>query len=148
MQPIPSIHFCVTGACEAYQHIGITLSGVCPAVCLYVCLSGNHTFLVVMHSYVSQGTHLFLGMLPLFLTYLLTFISDSGLMIHALWNIYFFIIGVNIVGQKGHCSDKISTQFSRFYKRTSENSMWLYCMVTKIWGFKGLLISQKLIMIL
>ena len=30
-----------------------------------VCLSGSHTFLVVMHSYVSQATHAFLGMLPL-----------------------------------------------------------------------------------
>ena len=28
-------------------------------------LSGCHTFLVVMHSYVSQATHTFLGMLPL-----------------------------------------------------------------------------------
>ena len=30
-----------------------------------VCLSGSHTFLVVRHSYVSQATHAFLGMLPL-----------------------------------------------------------------------------------
>ena len=38
----------------------------CPAsVYLSVCLSGNHTFLVVTHSYVSQVTHAFLGMLPL-----------------------------------------------------------------------------------
>ena len=29
-----------------------------------VCLSGSHTFLVVMRSYVSQATHVFLGMLP------------------------------------------------------------------------------------
>ena len=36
-------------------------------VCLCVCLSGSHTFLVVTHSYVSQATHAFLGMLPLFL---------------------------------------------------------------------------------
>ena len=28
-------------------------------------LSGSHAFLVVMHSYVSQATHAFLGMLPL-----------------------------------------------------------------------------------
>ena len=34
-----------------------------PSVCL--CLSGSHTFLVVTHSYVSQVTHAFLGMLPL-----------------------------------------------------------------------------------
>ena len=32
---------------------------------LSVCLSGSHTFLVVMHSYVSQATHAFLEMLPL-----------------------------------------------------------------------------------
>ena len=30
-----------------------------------LCLSGSHTFLVVTHSYVSQATHAFLGMLPL-----------------------------------------------------------------------------------
>ena len=30
-----------------------------------VCLLGSHTFLVVTHSYVSQATHAFLGMLPL-----------------------------------------------------------------------------------
>ena len=36
-----------------------------PSVCLSVCLSGSHTFLVVTHSYVSQATHAFLGMLPL-----------------------------------------------------------------------------------
>ena len=29
-----------------------------------VCLSGSHTFLVVTHSYVSQATHAFLGLLP------------------------------------------------------------------------------------
>ena len=33
--------YCV--ACEAWRHIGITLSGVC--------LSSSHTFLVVTHSY-------------------------------------------------------------------------------------------------
>ena len=40
-----------------------------------VCLSGSHTFLVVTHSYVSQATRAFLGMLPLcfvFSTWLLT----------------------------------------------------------------------------
>ena len=34
-------------------------------MCLCVCLCGSHTFLVVTHSYVSQATHAFLGMLPL-----------------------------------------------------------------------------------
>ena len=33
---------------------------------LSIRLSGSHTFLVVTHSYVSQATHAFLGMLPLF----------------------------------------------------------------------------------
>ena len=52
---------------------------------LYVCLSGSHTFLVVMHSYVSQETHAFLGKLPLFsslfcnFTYLFTIHSSLGL---------------------------------------------------------------------
>ena len=32
---------------------------------LSVCLSDSQTFLVVTHSYVSQATHAFLGMLPL-----------------------------------------------------------------------------------
>ena len=35
---------------------------VCPSVC--VCLTSSQTFLVVAHSYVSQATHAFLGMLP------------------------------------------------------------------------------------
>ena len=57
-------HICV--ACEAKRHIGITLSIVClsvrPSVCLSVHLSHSH-------SYVSQATHAFLGMLPLFLNF-------------------------------------------------------------------------------
>ena len=53
--------FCVP--CKAKRHIGITLS----SVCLCVFLSSRHTtFFVVTHSYVSQATHAFLGMLPLF----------------------------------------------------------------------------------
>ena len=36
------------------------------SVCPSICLSGIHTSLVVTQSYVSQGTHAFLGMLPLF----------------------------------------------------------------------------------
>ena len=34
-------------------------------LCVCVCLSGSHTFLVVTHSNVSQATHVLLGMLPL-----------------------------------------------------------------------------------
>ena len=64
--------YCV--ACEAQRHIGITFSSVCvsvrPCVCLSVRLSmrlsGSHTFLIFTHSYVSEATHAFLGMLPLF----------------------------------------------------------------------------------
>ena len=37
-------YFCV--ACEAYGHIGINLSGIC----LCICLSGSHSFLVVTHT--------------------------------------------------------------------------------------------------
>ena len=35
------------------------------SVCACVCLSDSHTFLIVTHSYVSQATHAFLGMLSL-----------------------------------------------------------------------------------
>ena len=50
--------FCVT--CEA-----LCLASVRPSVYRSICLSGSHTFLVVRHSYVSQATNAFLGMLPL-----------------------------------------------------------------------------------
>ena len=47
------------------KHSG-TKGSLCPvSVCPCVCLSHSHTFLVFTHSYVSQGTHAFLGMLPL-----------------------------------------------------------------------------------
>ena len=46
-----------------YRDDFVRCLSVCPSVC--VCLSGSHTFLVVTHSYVSQVTHAFLGMLPL-----------------------------------------------------------------------------------
>ena len=39
-------------------------------VCACVCLSDSHTFLIVTHSYVSQATHAFLGMLPLCFLYI------------------------------------------------------------------------------
>ena len=61
-------YFCV--ACKASRHIGITLSDFC----LSVCVSVSHTFLVVMQSYVSQATHAFLGMLPLFLYMKINFV--------------------------------------------------------------------------
>ena len=35
------------------------------SVCLSACLSDSQTFFVVTHSYVSQATHTFRGMLPL-----------------------------------------------------------------------------------
>ena len=59
---------CVT--IEAKRHIGITLSGVC--------LSGSHTFLVVTHSYVSQATHAFCGMLPLFTNHFAIILCRQG----------------------------------------------------------------------
>ena len=61
-----NLHLCGCVNCEAYRHIGITLSGICLSVRLCVCLSGSHTFLVVTNSYVSQVTRAFLRMLPLF----------------------------------------------------------------------------------
>ena len=36
------------------------------SVCMSVCMSVSHTFFVVKLSFVSQSTHTFLGMLPLF----------------------------------------------------------------------------------
>ena len=47
----------------------LCLASVCPSVRLCVSLSGSHAFLVVAHSYVSQATHAFLGMLPLCFCY-------------------------------------------------------------------------------
>ena len=47
------------------KHSGIYGSLCSASVCLSVYLSGSHTFLIVTHSYVSQATHAFLGMLPL-----------------------------------------------------------------------------------
>ena len=38
---------CNCVACEAWRHIGITLSGVCLRVRACVCLSDSHTFLIV-----------------------------------------------------------------------------------------------------
>ena len=50
-------------ACEAHRdHFVRRLS-----VCLSLCLSGSYTFFVVTHSYVSQATHAFLGMLQFWL---------------------------------------------------------------------------------
>ena len=50
--PTFSTTFCV--AFEVNRHIGITLSGVC----LSVCLSGSHTFLVVTHSSMFRRRHM------------------------------------------------------------------------------------------
>ena len=54
-----SCGFCV--ACEAYRHIGITLSGVCPPVRL--CPSGSH--ILLSYKAVSQATYAFIRMLSL-----------------------------------------------------------------------------------
>ena len=45
------------------------------SVCPSVCLSNSHTFLIVTHSYVSQATDAFLGMLPLCFTKLVFFFN-------------------------------------------------------------------------
>ena len=47
------------------------------SVCACVCLSDSHTFLIVTHSYVSQATHAFLGMLPLCLHILACLLNSS-----------------------------------------------------------------------
>ena len=50
-----------------------TLGSLCPvSVCPSVCMSGSHTFLVVTHSYVSQATRAFLGMLPLLVCWMIS----------------------------------------------------------------------------
>ena len=62
-----SVHlFCLHSIFVSPAKHSCTKGSLCLAfVCLCVCLSSSHTFLVVMHSYVTQGTHAFLGMLPL-----------------------------------------------------------------------------------
>ena len=40
-------------------------------LCVFLSVRYSHTFLLVMHSYVSQATHAFLGMLSLCLTIIL-----------------------------------------------------------------------------
>ena len=64
--------FC-TDAESIWTGDGLQWGGVCnitPAShCLSVSLSSSHTFLVVTHSYVSQATHAFLGLLPLCFSY-------------------------------------------------------------------------------
>ena len=54
------------------------LLSVCPFVTSSVCLSSSHTFLVVTHSYVSQATHAFLGMLPLCFSYEINFLTHNA----------------------------------------------------------------------
>ena len=46
------------------------------SVPLCVCLSGSHTFLVVTHTYVSQASHAFLGMLPQYVIRMASFLSE------------------------------------------------------------------------
>ena len=52
-------------------------ASVCPCYCLSVCVSDSHTFSVVAHSYVSQATHAFLGMLPLFVIIIKNIITNT-----------------------------------------------------------------------
>ena len=59
------------------------------------CLSGSHTFLVVTHSYVSQATHAFFRMLPLFLEWsewkLLVQVSNQPLTFHSVVKVTFYL---------------------------------------------------------
>ena len=52
---------CRMRSIAAHRDHSVRRLSVCPSVCL----SGSNIFLVVMHSYVSQATHAFLGMLLL-----------------------------------------------------------------------------------
>ena len=60
-----SILLCCLQSIAAHRDHFVRRLSVRLCVCLSVCLSGSHTFLVVTHSYVSQVTHAFLRMLPL-----------------------------------------------------------------------------------
>ena len=48
------------------RRLSLLHPSVCPSIRVSVRLSGSHTFLLVTHSYISQVTDAFLGMLPLF----------------------------------------------------------------------------------
>ena len=62
---------CPLRSITAHRDHFVRRLSVCPSVCARVRLSGSHTFLVVTHSYVSQATRAFLGMLPLCSSYTL-----------------------------------------------------------------------------
>ena len=61
MEPVTPFLLCRLRSIAAHRDHFVRRLSVCPSVRL----SGSHTFLVVRHSYVSQATHTFLGMLPL-----------------------------------------------------------------------------------
>ena len=63
--PLISLRLCRLWSLAAHRDHFVQRLSVCPSVCVCVCLSGSNTFLVVTHSYVSQATHAFLGMLAL-----------------------------------------------------------------------------------
>ena len=85
---------------------GITLSGVC----LSVCLSGSHTFLVVVHSYVSQAIHAFIGMLPLHVWELL----------NTHWNNFNRLLPVTFNGWNSQILQHMIFKFS--WKRACQNT--------------------------
>ena len=56
---------CQSLCVSVYLSVCLSVSHcVCVCVCLSICLSGSQHFLVVTLGYVSQGTSVFLGILP------------------------------------------------------------------------------------
>ena len=81
------------------KHIGITLSALwlffCLSVCPSVCLSGSHTFMVFTHSYVSQATHAFLGMLQLCFPHTSSFLKNV-VKLHSFLTFYKNVLNMGI----------------------------------------------------
>ena len=75
---------CRRQSISAYRDHFVRHLSVRPSVCPSMCLSGSHSSLVVTHSYVSEATHAFLGMLPLF-DGLCLFVCLFVVLRHSLW---------------------------------------------------------------
>ena len=64
-QRCPFFLLCRLWSIAAHRDHFLRCLSVCLSVHPSMCMSSSRTFLVVTHSYVSQATHAFLGMLPL-----------------------------------------------------------------------------------
>ena len=73
-----------------------------------VCLSDSHTFLIVTHSYVSQATHAFLGMLPLCLHLQIAWINQV----------------VVFTSGDGHIMTPKYTQYQKGVRPVASNLLW------------------------